>query len=57
VRRRSRETPTESLLEQIDVLHSAAAAVLLAAHEQDADALMTQGRFLATKFSGSDLDL
>ena len=27
------------------------------AQAQDADALMTQGSFLRTKFSGSDLDL
>lgn len=50
-------TPTQSLLEQLTDLQGSASSVLVAAREQDADALMTQGAFLRTKFSGSDLDL
>lgn len=50
-------SPTQSLLEQIEVLQSSASATLAAAHSQDADALMTQGRFLQSKFAGSELDL
>jgi hypothetical protein len=38
-------------------LLDAASVLLTATHAQDADALMTQGSFLRTKFSGSDLDL
>lgn len=51
------KTPMTSFLEQLDHLQTATAAVLVAARSQDADALMTQGTFLRTKFSGSDLDL
>lgn len=50
-------TPTQSLHDQIDALLTAALNVLEAAQRQDVDALMTQGAFLTTKFSGSDLDL
>jgi hypothetical protein len=50
-------TPVESLQEQLEVLWDSASAVLAATRAQDADALMVQGRFLRTKFSGSDLDL
>ena len=50
-------TPTESLLEQLEALEGSALAVLEATQAQDVDALMTQGSFLRTKFSGSDLDL
>jgi hypothetical protein len=57
VPRVSGRTPTESLLEQLDALQTSASATLVAARNQDADALMTQGNFLRTKFSGSDLDL
>ena len=56
-RRASGRTPTQSLLEQLDALQESASATLVAARNQDADALMTQGNFLRTKFSGSDLDL
>lgn len=49
--------PTDSLLQQIDILQTSATATLLATREQDANALMTQGSFLQTKFSRSDLDL
>ena len=55
--RPSGRTPAESLMEQLDALENSATAVLKAAQEQDVDALMTQGSFLRTKFSGSDLDL
>lgn len=57
VQRPSGFTPTESLMEQLDALEGSAVAVLEAAQAQDVDALMTQGSFLRTKFSGSDLDL
>lgn len=50
-------TPTDSLLAQIDDLQRSANAVLEAASNQDVDALISQGNFLRTKFSGSDLDL
>lgn len=55
--RGSGRTPRQSLLEQLEALQTSASAVLVAAHDQDADALMTQGNFLRTKFSGSDLEL
>ncbi|MEO6700406.1 MAG: hypothetical protein ABI140_10305 [Jatrophihabitantaceae bacterium] len=55
--RQSGRTPTASLLEQLESLQSSADAVLVAARNQDVDALLTQGNFLRTKFSGSDLDL
>ncbi len=57
VPRPSGSTPTESLMEQLDALEGSALAVLAATQAQDVDALMTQGSFLRTKFSGSDLDL
>ena len=57
VPRPSGATPTESLMEQLDALEGSALAVLAATQAQDVDALMTQGSFLRTKFSGSDLDL
>jgi hypothetical protein len=50
-------TPAQSLNEQLDALESSAAVVLAAARKQDVDALVIQGRFLSTKFTGSDLDL
>jgi hypothetical protein len=55
--RASGRTPAQSLLEQIGSLQTSASQVLVAARNQDVDALMTQGSFLKTKFSGSDLDL
>lgn len=57
VRRPTGRTPKESLLEQITSLWAGAADVLTAAQAKDADALVTQGSFLRTKFTGSDLDL
>ena len=55
--RSSGATPTQSLLEQLEALRTSAEATLVAARNQDADALMIQGNFLRTKFTGSDLDL
>ena len=57
VPRPSGVTPRDSLLEQIDALWLAASDLLVATRARDADALLTQGSFLRTKFSGSDLDL
>jgi len=55
--RGSGRTPSQSLLEQLDALEMSTSVTLVAARGQNADALMTQGSFLRTKFSGSDLDL
>ncbi|MGI8665799.1 MAG: hypothetical protein ACR2N4_07195 [Jatrophihabitans sp.] len=55
--RQSGRTPVQSLLEQIEALQTSADAVLVAAQNQDVDALLSQGNFLRTKFAGSDLDL
>jgi hypothetical protein len=41
----------------VESLLAAASSVLLAAQAQDADAMFTQGNFLGTTFSRSDLDL
>ena len=51
------QSPTQRLLEQLDILHASAERVLVAVRSQDADALVTQGNFLRAKFAGSDLDL
>ena len=55
--RPSGRSPVQSLQEQLDSLWDASLRVLLAAQAQDADALLTQGNFLRTKFTRSDLDL
>ena len=55
--RPSGRTPIASLQEQLESLLDAVSSVLVAAQAQDADALLTQGTFLRTKFSRSDLDL
>jgi len=55
--RPSGQTPVRSLLDQLDALWSAAIDLLTAVHAHDADALFSQGAFLRTKFTGSDLDL
>lgn len=55
--RPSGRTPAGSLLEQLDALWSSAADLLEAERAHDADALLSQGNFLRTKFTGSDLDL
>ena len=57
MRRPTGRTPKESLLDQIISLWAGAADVLTAAQAKDADALVSQGNFLQTKFTGSDLDL
>jgi hypothetical protein len=57
VPRPSGRTPVQSLAEQLEALLDAAASLLAATQAQDADALLSQGSFLRTKFSGSDLDL
>ena len=53
----SGRTPRAALREQLDSLAGAAGDLLRAAREHDVDALFTQGNFLQTKFSRSDLDL
>ena len=55
--RPSGRTPVASLQEQLESLLGAVSSVLLAAQAQDADAMFTQGNFLGTTFSRSDLDL
>lgn len=55
--RPSGRTPNESLHQQLDGLLSSALDVLTAAHAHDADALLSHGAFLRTKFTASDLDL
>jgi hypothetical protein len=55
--RPSGRTPSQSFIEQLDVLWASAMDLLEAARAHDADALLSQGSFLRTKFSGSDLDL
>ncbi|WP_166380885.1 hypothetical protein [Catellatospora methionotrophica] len=51
------QTPVEALQEQLELMWESTSAVLVAAQAQDVDALMTQGSFMRTKFSRSDLDL
>ena len=53
----SGRTPRAALREQLDSLAAAASELATAAREHDVDALFTQGNFLQTKFSRSDLDL
>jgi hypothetical protein len=53
----SGRTARAALGDQLDALLSAAEDLLRAAQSHDADALFSQGNFLRTKFSGSDLDL
>ena len=57
VARPSGRTPAQSFIEQLDVLWGSAMDLLDATRAHDADALLSQGSFLRTKFSGSDLDL
>jgi hypothetical protein len=57
VARPSGETPRASLLEQGEALWLAASDLLRAVRAHDADQLLSQGSFLRTKFTGSDLDL
>ena len=53
----SGRTPRAALREQLDALAGAADDLLDAAQAHDVDALFTQGNFLRTKFTRSDLDL
>ncbi|WP_375485088.1 hypothetical protein [uncultured Jatrophihabitans sp.] len=53
----SGRTPRAALREQLDSLAGAAGDLARAAREHDVNALFTQGNFLQTKFSRSDLDL
>jgi hypothetical protein len=53
----SGRTPRAALREQVEALRSAAEELLNATQAHDVDALFTQGNFLQTKFTGSDLDL
>jgi hypothetical protein len=50
-------TPNDSLLDQLTALVAGAQDVRAAARARDADALVSQGSFLRTKFTGSDLDI
>jgi hypothetical protein len=53
----SGRTPRAALREQVDSLAVAADELLQATQAHDVDALFTQGNFLRTKFTRSDLDL
>jgi hypothetical protein len=53
----SGRTPRAALREQLDSLAGAAEDLLRAAQAHDVDALFTQGNFLRTKYTRSDLDL
>jgi hypothetical protein len=50
-------TPKEALLDQLTSLLHGAEDVRAAARSRDVDALVSQGTFLRTKFTGSDLDI
>jgi hypothetical protein len=50
-------TPGDDLIEQLVMLEGAAQELSVAVYAHDAQQLATHGRFLSTKFSGSDLDL
>lgn len=49
--------PGDELLEQLVLLEQAVRDLAIAVYSGDAERLSTQGRFLDTKFSQSDLDL
>jgi hypothetical protein len=53
----SGRTPREALHEQVESLALAADELLQATQAHDADRLFSQGNFLRTKFTRSDLDL
>jgi hypothetical protein len=53
----SGRTPAQSLIEQLETLWESATDLLTAIRSQDVNALLSQGNFLRTKFSRSDLDL
>lgn len=48
-------TPGDALLDQLALLEEAAHRLSVAIYSHDAQQLETHGRFLATRFSGSDL--
>lgn len=50
-------TPVQELLDQLELLAEGARECATAIYAGDAQELSNQGRFLATKFSRSDLDL
>jgi predicted oxidoreductase len=54
---RSGRTPRAALREQLEGLRTAAEELLHATQAHDVDALFTQGNFLRTKFTRSDLDI
>ena len=54
---RSGRTPRAALREQLEALNDAADELYAAARAHDVDALFSQGNFLRTKFTRSDLDL
>jgi len=54
---RSGRTPRAALREQLEALGDAADELYAAARAHDVDALFSQGNFLRTKFTRSDLDL
>jgi hypothetical protein len=56
-RNRMGRTPAEELLEQLRLLAEGAQEYATAIYAGDAQELTNQGRFLATKFTRSDLDL
>jgi hypothetical protein len=53
----SGRTPRAALREQLESLRTAATEMLEATRAHDVDALFSQGNFLRTKFTRSDLDL
>jgi hypothetical protein len=53
----SGRSPRAALREQLEGLRTAAGELLQAARAHDVDLLFTQGNFLRTKFTRSDLDL
>jgi hypothetical protein len=57
VPRPSGVTPAQSVLEQLETLLLSAADLRASARADEADALLSQGSFLRTKFTRSDLDL
>jgi len=50
-------TPRAALVEQLDALMTAASELLSATRDNDVNMLLSQGSFLRTKFTRSDLDL
>jgi len=54
---RTGQTPTAALIQQLDSLAVAAEELRQASGAHDVDALFSQGNFLRTKFTRSDLDL